>query len=82
MRSLLVSSVVTTLAVAWKDKVACDAFHVHVVRSTSLSFAHRTSGVTMKDSLSTAESLEGLRKVQKANGGVVGDARYEDGEML
>lgn len=84
MRSLLVSSVVTTLA-ACKVILTCDAFHVHAVRSTSLRFAHRTGGaaVIMKDSVSTtAESLEDLRKVQQANGGVVGDARYEDGETL
>lgn len=81
MRSLLACSVVTTLVAC---KVTCDAFHVHsAVRSTSLRFERRRSGVgvTMKDSVSTtAESLRDLREVQKANGGVVGDAIYEDGE--
>lgn len=81
MGSLLVYSAVTTLAIACKV-TPCDAF---AVRSTTLRFAQTTSGVgfTMKDSVpTTGESLEDLRKVQKANGGVVGDARYGDGETL
>eukprot|EP00903_Cladosiphon_okamuranus_P014642 g13577.t1 len=36
----------------------------------------------MRESVSTTvKSLEDLREVQKANGGVVGDARYEDGHV-
>lgn len=84
MRFSLVSSVVT--AAVGCSKVTCDAFHVHAGRSTSLRYyAHRTNGVgiIMKESASpTAESLEDLRRVQKENGGVIGDARYEDGETL
>lgn len=73
MRSLLVSSVIATLAVC---KVTCDAFHVPP------RLEHRT-GTSLKGSVSTTgEGLEELRKVQIVNGGVVGDARYEDGEAL
>lgn len=29
----------------------------------------------------TADSLDNLRAAQKANGGVIGDATYDDGEI-
>lgn len=74
----------STLAVTCK--VTCDAFHIHsgVVGSTRLRLDRCGAsgvGVTMKDSTSTtAQSLGDLREVQKANGGVVGDASYDNGE--
>lgn len=82
MRYSLVSSVVTVHAAVFCSTVTCDAFRVHAARSTSLRFVHRTSSVMMKESASTADTLDDLRKVQKANGAVIGDARYEDGETL
>ena len=36
----------------------------------------------MKASISTSEDLGDLRAAQKASGGVIGDATYDDGEIL
>jgi len=76
MRSLSFFPAVTTLVAV--NLASCDAFStrasIHILSSRSRNVIMKASG--------TAESLDNLRAAQKANGGVVGDVTYDDGEVF
>lgn len=75
MRFVSFFPAVTTLVAV--NLASCDAFSSRA----NIQILRRTRTVIMKAS-TTAESLDDLRAAQKANGGVIGDATYDDGEIL